>query len=98
MNSEPIGMYVIALVVAVLIFLALREVMCWYYKVNKMLDAQAETNRLLKKLVEQNKSSEEMPIIIKSNDRNYCTQCNRVSLGAKDYKCTRCGSELTTIE
>lgn len=35
-------------------FLLLREVVLWYYKINKSIDLQIETNTYLKKLTEQN--------------------------------------------
>ena len=43
--------------IAIAIFLVLREVFCWYYKINKIVDVlerneqiQKETNRLLEEL------------------------------------------------
>ena len=51
---RPEELFIPALVfIAILIglFLLLREVMCWYYKINKRIQLQEETNRLLKKLI-----------------------------------------------
>jgi hypothetical protein len=42
---------IIGLIVFILVFLLLREVMCWYYKINERLSVQKETNRLLAKLL-----------------------------------------------
>ena len=53
---ERIGMpeILIFLVVILVIFFLIREVICWYYKINKRVELQTETVRLLKKLVELN--------------------------------------------
>ena len=49
----------IVLVVGVLIFLLLREVNCWYWKVNRRIELQEETNDLLKKLVSKTEKKNE---------------------------------------
>lgn len=41
---------VIGFCVFLLILIALREVVCWYYKINERIALQKETIRLLKKL------------------------------------------------
>lgn len=43
---QAVGVIILALV----IYLALREVNCWYFKINEMLKQQQETNRLLRKI------------------------------------------------
>jgi len=45
---------IIALVVLVLVFLILREFMCWYWKVNLMLSKFDNMVKLLETLVRQN--------------------------------------------
>ena len=42
------------IVIVVIIFFLIREVICWYYKINKQVELQTETVQLLKKLVELN--------------------------------------------
>lgn len=42
---------ILAVVAAILVFMALREFFCWYTKVNEKLKLQQETNDLLKKLL-----------------------------------------------
>ena len=37
----------------VLIFIAIRELLCWYYKINKMVSNQDEIIRLLKKIANE---------------------------------------------
>ena len=41
----------VMLVVFILVFLALREVMCWYYKINKAIELMQEQNNLLKRIL-----------------------------------------------
>jgi hypothetical protein len=41
---------IIFLLVMVVIFFAFREVNCWYWKINKLIDLQKEINSLLQKL------------------------------------------------
>ena len=54
---------VLLIVIFVLVFLVLREFVCWYYKVNERLENQREIIRLLKELVEKEKAGnkEESP-------------------------------------
>jgi hypothetical protein len=46
---------ILILVIAFAIFLILRELNCWYWKINKRINLMEETNKLLKALVEANK-------------------------------------------
>ena len=40
-------------ILSLLIFLALRELVCWYFKINKRIDLLKEQNLLLKKTLEK---------------------------------------------
>lgn len=40
------------LVICFVVFLLLREVNLWYWKINRQIELQEETNRLLKQLLE----------------------------------------------
>ena len=44
--------FLIVLAVIIVVFLLLREFWTWYWKVNQLIKGQDETNRLLKKLVD----------------------------------------------
>ena len=44
--------------IAIILFFALREVYCWYWKINKRIELQEETNLLLQKLIDQNQKPE----------------------------------------
>jgi hypothetical protein len=52
--SEIVVSILITIAVLVVIFLLLREFVCWYYKINKRIELQQETIRLLGKLIELN--------------------------------------------
>lgn len=41
-----------SLVILIALFFILRNVIIWYYKIDKRLDEQKETNRLLKELID----------------------------------------------
>jgi len=41
------------ILIAVLVFLIIREVICWYLKINKRVELLTEQNLLLKKIFEQ---------------------------------------------
>jgi hypothetical protein len=46
-----IGIIIIAVIVFILIFLILREVNCWYWKINERISLMNEQNDLLKRLI-----------------------------------------------
>ncbi len=49
--SEQVFIIGIALGIALLIFLLLREFWCWYWKINKLVSLQKDTNELLEELL-----------------------------------------------
>ena len=51
MNSEVIVYLLIFITVIVVIFLILREVMCWYWKINQNLHLQEEQIKLQKETI-----------------------------------------------
>jgi CHASE3 domain sensor protein len=56
MESFTIIGFLIVIAFLLISFLLLREVILWYYKINKSIDLQIETNNHLKKLIEQNET------------------------------------------
>lgn len=52
-NYSSLDFILIAFGITILGFFILRDVMLWYYKINKRIELQEETNRLLKILVEE---------------------------------------------
>jgi hypothetical protein len=53
--DEGGGRFLIIILVLVIIFFICRELICWYYKINKMVSNQEEIIRLLKKIAEEDK-------------------------------------------
>jgi len=45
------------LIVIIVVFLILREVMCWYWKLNKIVELQKPQTRILFKMYEQGGAS-----------------------------------------
>jgi len=57
------GTVIIALIISLLVFIAifllLREVVCWYWKINTMVKNQEITNQLLKKIADHLETKKE---------------------------------------
>ena len=47
---------IIGLLITITIFLLIRELICWYYKINVRVELQKETNNLLRSLIEKTES------------------------------------------
>ena len=48
-----LGTFFLIVLICVIIFIAIRELLCWYYKINKMVSNQDEIIRLLKKIANE---------------------------------------------
>jgi hypothetical protein len=48
MQDNLIGILIISAIVAVVLFIIMREVSCWYFKINKRVEQNDEVIRLLK--------------------------------------------------
>lgn len=55
--TGEIGRLLIIILVLVIIFFICRELICWYYKINKMVSNQEEMIRLLKKMAGEESNS-----------------------------------------
>ena len=53
---------IIAIIVFVVIFLILREVNCWYWKINERISLMNEQNDLLRKLISGSKYAEKVKV------------------------------------
>lgn len=51
--GEAIVWIILWVIVVVVLWLLLRELVCWYYKINERITLQKETNELLKKLLQK---------------------------------------------
>lgn len=52
-NSSGFGSFLIMLIIAIVIFILCRELICWYYKINKSISNQEEIIKLLKEINEK---------------------------------------------
>lgn len=65
-NQGLLVILAISIVVGILLFLLLRELVCWYWKINLRIELAEEQNLLLKQLVKhfkEEKSSDDPGII-----------------------------------
>ncbi len=53
MINDPVDGIVWSVIIGIILFFALREVFCWYYKINAMKEIMEEQRDLLKKLVDK---------------------------------------------
>ncbi len=56
--GTSITYFLVMLGILIVVFLILREVICWYWKINRNIELQEEQNRLLKKLVQHFENTE----------------------------------------
>lgn len=49
-----VGIIIVTAIVVGLLFV-IREIVCWYFKINERIDLQKETNKLLIKIIEKDK-------------------------------------------
>jgi hypothetical protein len=55
-SFDGFGLVLMALLICVIIFIVCRELLCWYYKINKMVSNQEEIIRLLKLIADRDNS------------------------------------------
>jgi hypothetical protein len=55
---SAMAVYVLILVVGVIVFIALREFWCWYFKINEKINLMREQNELLKNIKKHNEKIE----------------------------------------
>jgi hypothetical protein len=55
-GTGQLTILIVGLLIAIVFFLLIREIVCWYCKINVRIELQRETNSLLKRLVEKNES------------------------------------------
>ena len=79
--------WIVILIIAVILFFALRVVNLWYWKIDKGIDLLTEQNRLLKKLVGEDESSP-----TKKNEWE-CPKCKHKNSNAT-FTCENCNYKL----
>ena len=55
-ETGQITVILISILIAMVFFLLIREIICWYYKINTRIELQTETNSLLKELVKKSEN------------------------------------------
>lgn len=64
MNNISIGVVVIMVIVLLIaVFILLRELNCWYWKINERIELQKRTNDLLEKIISKSEQSRKDPEI-----------------------------------
>lgn len=56
-SFDGFGSVLMVLLICAIIFIVCRELLCWYYKINKMVSNQEEIIRLLKKMAGEESNS-----------------------------------------
>lgn len=83
--------------IILLVFLILREVMCWYWKINERITLQQETNLLLKKLIDKEviniHTGETISGEKKPTDEMFCTNCGHKIVFGAEF-CTNCSQRI----
>lgn len=90
--NELIGYFILALVISFIIFLILRELMCWYYKINKIVSLLEEISSRLSgvRISHEGIATAESKI---EGQTISCANCGKpISLG--DKFCPYCGTAL----
>ena len=77
---ELIGLIIGILAGVIIVFLICREIVCWYWKINTIVDLLGEQNSLLKSLLEKANVSPDDWICNKCGKNNrktslFCTGC-----------------------
>lgn len=55
--SPSISFLLMGLLIFILFFLVIREIVCWYYKINHRITLQENTNKLLEELISETKKN-----------------------------------------
>ena len=106
-DGDFIASLLISLLVILVVFLILREVVCWYWKINETLSVLKEIRDLLKSnpsAVQQNSSNspnvvakkEEVPRLTEQEmyDKGNCPECG-ATVDRDQERCPECETSLT---
>jgi hypothetical protein len=90
--ADVVGYIVLALIILIALFLILREVNCWYWKINRRIDLMEEQNNLLKKVL-QNYGGTVNPAKSNAGGVVICKKCS-ASNPSDSVFCESCGQKL----
>jgi len=92
-----VGSLILILIATIIIFLICREIVCWYWKINTLVELMAEQNRLLSQIANKGSSinyettpSSVNKTIENSNNNNSST-INKVYVDT--WTCKNCGQD-----
>ena len=86
---------VVCLIILIVLFLVLREVACWYWKINERIALQNDTNNLLKKILnQQNITTSQLELSNSGNKKLFCSSCGKEYIDPNATICESCGSKL----
>lgn len=95
--EKGIATILVIVIIFLLIFLILREVICWYWKINERITLQKETNQLLKKLIYKEVNhiySTETTLENKEPVGNvFCTNCGHQNEFGAEF-CSNCSQRI----
>ena len=87
------GWVIFSIILAIGVFFLCREIMCWYYKINRLVELMEDQNSLLKDLVRKNNStSTYMHDIMKK-----CPFCAE-EIKSEAKICPHCGKNIMEYE
>ena len=93
-GGEIVGGLIMGLIILIDLFLILREVACWYWKINERIELQQRQNALLERLLSRQEGTfpeKEKHEILEVD--TICTRCMTKNT-EDDIFCSNCGTKL----
>jgi hypothetical protein len=89
-GSELLGIIIGIVIGAIILFIILRELICWYYKINARVDLLREINRKLDALA-GNRGSVQSGIVLR--EQITCKNCGKQTDMSSKF-CESCGQPM----
>ena len=90
-SGDMWGTIIVIIIVVAFVFLVCRELMCWYYKINKIIELMEEQNNILRRQIGISSND-----VIPSSDHVpydwLCKKCNSINQGVALF-CHNCGEK-----
>ena len=88
MQGQSVGIIIGILVAVIIVFLICRELICWYWKINKLVALMEEQNSLLRDVMKTRGSSENSS----GTNTNYVSPTPQVNFG-ETWTCKKCNEK-----